>query len=94
MFMGEVSAAISATMEPSAGVNVPVLPHVVGRGVVLAADDADVPLLPVAEGPKAVALTAFGGRRCRSDLLLVDHVVRVVVRHVVVFRLRRKYKQS
>jgi hypothetical protein len=94
MFMRKISAAISATVESSSGVNVPVLPHVVGRGVVLAADDADVPLLPVAEGPKAVALTAFGGRRCRSDLLLVDHVVRVVVRHVVVFRLRGKYEQS
>ena len=92
MFVCEVPPAISAAMEPASGVDVPVLPHVVRRRVVLAAHDADVTLLPVSERPEAVALGSFGRGRSGGDLLLVDDVVRIVVGHVVVFRLRMKVR--
>lgn len=90
VLVSKVSAAISAAVEASAGVDVTMLPHVVRRGVMLAAHDAHVTLLPILERPKAVALGPFGGRWRRDDFALVDHVVGVVVRHVMVLRLLRK----
>ena len=89
VLVSKVSAAISAAVEASAGVDVTMLPHVVRRGVMLAAHDAHVTLLPILERPKAVALGPFGGRWRRDDFALVDHVVGVVVRHVVIFSLAK-----
>jgi hypothetical protein len=51
VLVGEVSPAISAAVKTTTCVNVPVLPHVVSRGVVLAAHRADVALLAVLERP-------------------------------------------
>ena len=90
MLVSEIPAAISAAVKPAASVDVPVLPHVVGGRVVLAAHGADVALLPVLEGPEAVALGPFGRCWRWSDLLFVDDVVGVVVRHVVIFSLAKK----
>ena len=88
MLMREVSSTISATMQTPSRVDISMLPHVVGRRVVLAAHDADVTLLPVSKGPEAEALGSFGCSGGWGDLLLVDDVVGVVVRYVVVLGLQ------
>ena len=75
MLVREVSAAISTTVQAAPRVDVPVLPHVVRRRVVLATHDADVPLLAIAKGPQAVTLGTFRGCWGWGDLFLVDHVV-------------------
>jgi len=87
MLVSEIPSAVSAAVEPSSGVDVSMLPHVVRRRVVLAAHDADVTLLPVFKGPEAVALSLFGRCGRGIDLVFVDDVVGVVVGHVVVLRL-------
>jgi hypothetical protein len=86
--MREVSAAVSTTVQSTARVNVPVLPHVVSRCVVLAAHNTDISLLTVPEGPQAITLGTFGCCGGWGDLLFVDHVVGVVVGHVVILRLK------
>ena len=92
MLMREVSSTISATMQAPSRVDISMLPHVIGRRVVLATHDADVTLLPVSKGPEAEALGSFGCSGGWGDLLLVDDVVGVVVRYVVVLGLQRKHQ--
>jgi hypothetical protein len=50
MLVSKIPSTISATMKASSCVYISMLPHVVRGGVVLAAHDADVTLLPVSEG--------------------------------------------
>ena len=88
MLVREVSAAISTAVQAAPRVDVPVLPHVIRRRVMLATHDADVPLLAVAEGPQAVTLGTFSGCGGWGDLFLVDHVVGVVVGDVMILRLK------
>ena len=84
VLVGEVSSAVSTGVQSAARVDVLVLPHVVGGGVMLPAHRADEPLLAVGKLPDAVALLLLILCRWGLDLVPADHVVGVVVRGVVV----------
>ncbi len=88
MLVCEVSATVSAAVQATARVNVPVLPHIIRCCIVLATHDTDVPLLAIAEGPQTVTLGTLSSCGGWGDLFLVDHVVGVIVRDIVILRLK------
>ena len=84
VLVGEISAAESASVKATPAVNVLVLPHVVGRRVMFAADGANKPLLTVAEFPDAISLLEFFSCWRWVDRCFADDIVGVVVRNVMV----------
>ena len=87
MLMREVAAAVATGMKPATGMDVPMLTHVVCRGVVLATHRADVPLLPGSERPQAVALRSLRRGRRGHNISLIDDVIGVVIGDIMVFSL-------
>ena len=89
MFVRELLVAKLAVVEVLAEVDVPVHPHVVAGGVVLAAVHADVALLPARpHRPQHVALLDLPGLGRRPDAVQRQDVVAVGVGDVLATILR------
>lgn len=89
MFVRELLVAELAVVEVLAEVDVPVHPHVVAGGVVLAAVHADVALLaPRPHWPQHVALLELPGLGRRPDAVQGQDVVAVGVGDVLATILR------
>ena len=84
MFVRELLVTELAVVQVLAEVDVPVHPHVVAGGVVLAAVHADVPLLPArTHWPQHVALLKLRGLGRGPDAVQRQDVVAVGVRNVL-----------